>query len=272
MIVVTGATGNLGRIVVDDLLTRVPPHRVAVVARSPEKAEPLADRGVDVRYGDYDEPQTFDSALAGAERLLLVSSPDATPGTRPRQHQNVVNAALRAGVPHIVYTSAITADDGPGFLADHTVTEAAIRDSGLTYTFLRNSFYHHYFVNPGLQAAVEAGELVAPVIGHPLVTATVEDLALAASAALTGDGHANAVYELRGEPWTYEGLAQTLTAVTGKQVAYREIGDEEVVPEMAPMLPFLRLAEFGEPTPDLERLLGRPATSLEQTVRQALGR
>jgi NAD(P)H dehydrogenase (quinone) len=83
-----------------------------------------------------------------------------------------------------VYTSAITADTGPGFLADHTVTESALRESGLTFTFLRNSFYHHYFVNPGLSAAIDAGELAAPAIGHPLVTATIDELALAASAAL----------------------------------------------------------------------------------------
>jgi NAD(P)H dehydrogenase (quinone) len=237
---------------------------------TPEKAAEYADRGVEVRHGDYDDPATLVAAFAGADRLLFVSASDTTPGVRARQHQNVIDAAVQAGVGHIVYTSAITADDGQSFLADHTVTEGAIRASGLTFTLLRNTFYHHYFVNPGLAAMVAAGELAAPSIGHPLVTATIDELAQAAGAVLTGEGHENAVYELRGTPWTYQELAQTLTAVSGKTVDHREISDDEAGPEMGFLLPLLRLPEFGEPTADLEKLLGRPPASLEATVRQAL--
>ncbi|WP_246220829.1 NAD(P)H-binding protein [Phytoactinopolyspora mesophila] len=270
MIVVTGVTGNLGRLAAEDLLARVPAADVAVVARNPAAAKSFADRGVEVRHGDYDDPSTLGTAFAGANRLLFVSGSDITPGVRARQHQAVVDAAVDAGVGHVVYTSAITAPDAQGFLADHTITEAALRDSGLTHTLLRNSFYHHYFVNPGLAAAVDAGELTAPVIGHPLVTATIEDLALAASLVLTGDGHEDAAYELRGVPWTYEELAKTLSEVSGRPVRYRELTDDEVDPQTAFTLPFLRQLEFGEPTKDLENLLGRPPSSLADTVRRAL--
>src|SRR5947209_5918949 len=124
MITVTGVTGKLGRIVVEDLLTRVPPAELSAVARTPEKA---ADLGIDVRHGDYDDPASLRTAFAGTDVLLLVSSPDVTPGVRPRQHGNAITAAVEAGVGRIVYTSALHAQDGPGFLADHGVTENLLR-------------------------------------------------------------------------------------------------------------------------------------------------
>lgn len=269
MIVVTGATGKLGRIVVEDLLTRLPADQLAVVARTPEKAKDLAERGVEVRQGDYDDRASLESAFAGADKLLFVSSSEVTPGVRPHQHQQVVEAARTAGVGHIVYTSAIGADDGALFLADHTVTEAAIRASGLTYTLLRNTFYTEEFVNPGLAAAVESGEVTAPAIVHPLVTATRADLALAASAVLVGDGHDDAVYELRGPGWTFPELAETLASVAGRPVTFREVADD--ASPLAFILLLLRRPEFGQPTTDLEKLLGRPATGIEPAVRAALG-
>lgn len=270
MIVLTGATGRFGPVVVDDLLTRVPAGEVAVVARDPEKAKPFADRGVEVRRADYDDPESLRRAFDGADRLLFTSASDTTPGVRARQHTNVVDAAAKASVGHVVYTSAITAEDGQSFLADHTTTERAIRDAGLTHTFLRNTFYTEELVRPELlAAAVEAGELAAPRLEHPLVTAPFADLALAASAALTGDGHEGAVYELRGPGWTYPELAQTLGEASGRPVIHREISDDDAG-GMAFILPLLRLPQFGTPAPDLERLLGRPVTPLEDTVRAAL--
>ena len=269
MIVVTGATGKLGRIVVEDLLTKLPADQVAVVARTPERAEDLAERGVEVRQGAYDDPASLETAFAGADKLLFVSSPDVAPGVRPRQHGQVVDAARTAGVGHIVYTSAIGADDGALFLADHTITEAAIRSSGLTYTLLRNTFYTEEFVNSGLAAAVEAGELTAPALAHPLVTATRADLALAASAVLVGDGHDDAVYELRGPGWTFPELAEALASVAGRPVTFREVADD--ASPLAFIVPLLRRREFGQPTTDLEKLLGRPATGVEPALRAALG-
>lgn len=270
MIVVTGATGRFGPVVVEDLIAKVPAGEVAVVARDPEKARRFAERGVAVRQADYDDPASLERAFDGADRLLFVSASDTTPGVRARQHADVVAAAASAGVGHVVYTSAITAEDGASFLADHTTTERAIREAGLTYTFLRNTFYTEELVTPGLvAAAVTTGELAAPAVAHPLVTAPIEDLALAASAVLTGTGHEKASYELRGPGWTYRDLAAVLTELSGSPVTYREVADD-ATGGMAFILPLLRLPQFGTPTPDLERLLGRPVTPLAESVRGLL--
>ena len=269
MIVITGVTGHLGRIAADDILATTSSDEIAVVARDTGKARDFAARGVDVRQGDYDDPAGLVSAFMGADVLLFVSSPNTEPGVRERQHLDVVDAAVKAGVGRVVYTSAITADRGESFLAAHKVTEDALGDSGLSYTLLRNTFYTEVFVNPGIAAAVAAGELTAPAIGHPLVTATQSDLAHAAAAAVVGAGYDNAVYELRGPGWTFPELAETLTEVSGRPVAFREV-DDSASGEVAYILPLLRLPEFGQPTPDLETLLGRPATPLAETVRAAL--
>lgn len=270
MIVVTGATGRFGPVVVEDLIAKVPAGEVAVVARDPGKARRFAERGVGVRKADYDDPASLERAFAGADRLLFVSASDTTPGVRARQHANVVAAAARTGVGHVVYTSAITAEDGASFLADHTTTERAIRSAGLTSTVLRNTFYTEELVTADLVgAAVKTGELAAPATGQPLVTAPIADLALAASAVLTGAGHENAVYELRGPGWTYPELAAVIAELSGASVEYRELPDDDAG-GLAFLLPLLRLPQFGTPTPDLGRLLARPVTPLADTVRGLL--
>jgi NAD(P)H dehydrogenase (quinone) len=268
MYVITGVTGKLGRVAVEDLLTRVPADEVAVVARDPRKAADLAERGVDVRHGDYEDPASLKAAFAGADVLLFVSSPDVTPGARPRQHGNVIDAAVAAGVGRVVYTSAIGAEDGQGFLADHTVTEKLLRDSGLTYTLLRNTFYTDVFVNPGLGAAIEAGELLGADGGQPIASATIADLGLAASIVVSGDGQA-AVYELRGRPWTWAELAQTLSEVSGKPVAYRAVSVDELGPAGF-VHPLIASGLFAEPTDDLEKLIGRTPTGLREVVEATL--
>jgi NAD(P)H dehydrogenase (quinone) len=269
MIVVTGVTGKLGRVVIDDLLGRVPAGELAAVARDPLRAADLAERGVDVRPGDYQDPASLRAAFAGADVLLFVSSPDVTPGVRVRQHGNVVDAARAAGVGRVAYTSAIGADNATGFLADHTVTEGLLRDSGVPHTLLRNTFYAEVLINPGLRDAVAAGELRGADGGVPVNFATIRDLGLAASAALTGDGHEGAVYELRGPLWTVRELAATVSEVAGSPVAYRavpvaELGPAGFVHEL------IAAGLFAEPSPDLEKLLGRPATTLSQAVADAL--
>lgn len=269
MIAVTGVTGNLGRVVVDDLLTRIPASEVVALARDPRKAADLAERGVDVRAGDYDDPASLRAAFAGVDVLLLVSSPDLTPGVRPVQHGNAIDAAKAAGVGRIVYTSAIGAQDGPGFLADHTVTEGLLRDSGVPHTLLRNTFYAEALVNPGLREAVAAGELLGADGGRPVNFATIRDLGLAASAVLTGDGHAGTVHELRGPLWTLADLAATVGEVSGTSVAYRavpsaELGGAGFVHDL------IASGLFAEPSTDLEKLLGRPATNLRDAVSAAL--
>jgi NAD(P)H dehydrogenase (quinone) len=270
MYVITGVTGKLGRVAVEDLLTRVPATEVAVVAREPGKASDLAERGVDVRQGDYEDPASLQTAFAGADVLLFVSSPDVTPGARPRQHGNVIDAAVAAGVGRIVYTSAIGAANAPaGFLADHTVTEKLLADSGLPHTLLRNTFYMELVVNPGLRAAVDAGELRAADNGAAVNLATINDLGVAASAAVTGDGHAGAAYELRGPVWTLADLASTLSEVSGKDVAYRPVPVEELG-EAGFVHQLIASGLFSEPADDLEKLIGRKPTSLREAVEAAL--
>jgi NAD(P)H dehydrogenase (quinone) len=266
MITVTGVTGKLGRIVVEDLLTRVPAAELSAVARTPEKA---ADLGVDVRHGDYDDPASLRTAFAGTDVLLLVSSPDITPGVRPRQHGNAITAAVEAGVGRIVYTSALHAQDGPGFLADHGSTENLVRDSGLRYTLLRNTFYDEVLVNPALREAVAAGELLGADKGVPVNFATLRDLALAASAALTVNEQADAVYEVRGPLWTVAELAATVSDVAGTPVAYRAV-DADTLGPAAFVYNLIASGLFSEPSDDLEKLLGRPATSLRDAVTAAL--
>jgi NAD(P)H dehydrogenase (quinone) len=269
MYVITGVTGKLGRAAVEDLLSRVPAGEVAVVARDPRKAADLAERGVDVRQGDYDDPASLRAAFAGADVLLFVSSPDITPGARTRQHGNVIDAAVAAGVGRVVYTSAIGADDGQGFLADHTVTEKLLADSGIPHTLLRNTFYMELLVNPGLRTVVDAGELRASDGGAAVNLATIADLGVAASLAVTGDGHAGAVYELRGPVWTLADLARTLSEVSGKDVTYKsvpveELGDAGFVHQL------ISSGLFSEPSADLEKLIGRPPTGLREAVETAL--
>lgn len=269
MIVITGATGKLGGLVVEDLLERVPAGELAAVAREPGKAADLAARGVDVRQGDYEDPASLRTAFAGADVLLLVSSPEITPGTRPRQHGNAIDAAVAAGVGRIVYTSAIGAQDGPGFLADHTTTEALLDASGLPHTLLRNTFYMEVLVNPGLAAVVEEGELRAADGGRPVNFATIADLALAASATLTGDEHAGATYELRGPLWTLPDLARTLGEVSGRPVEYRAVPVDELGPAGF-VHGLIASGLFAEPSGDMEKLIGRRPTGLRQAVEAAL--
>jgi len=267
MITVTGVTGNLGRVVLDDLLTRLPASEIVAVARTPEKAAGL---GVEVRHGDYDDPATLRAAFAGSDVLLFVSGSDVTPGARVRQHGNVVDAAQAAGVGRVVYTSTVHAQDGPGFLADHGVTENLLRDSGLPHTLLRNTFYVEALVNPGLRDAVAAGELKAADEDRAVNFATIRDMGLAASRVLTDDGHVGATYEIRGPLWTVQDLARTVSDVSGKPVAYRAVQADDLGPAGF-VHRLIASGLFSEPSDDLEKLLGRPATTLRTAVGAVLG-
>ena len=185
MIVVTAATGQFGRLVVDQLLNRVPVDELAIAVRNPATADDLADRGVQVRYADYDEPESLVSAFRGADRLLFISSPDAA---RLVQHRNVVAAAGEAGVGMIAYTSGLGADMVPEdtpILGDHRVTEQVIKQSGVPYVMLRHPLYTELFINAGLKSAIEAGELTSSTGGRGMNTASRADLAEAAAAVLT---------------------------------------------------------------------------------------
>lgn len=213
-IALTGATGKFGSIVAETLLKTVPAENIVASVRNPENAEALKARGVDVRHGDFDQPETLDTAFAGVERLLIVSA-DGDNDTRIRQHKAAVDAAVRAGVGFIVYTSVGDAENSSLFLAPvHRATEEFIRESGIPYAFLRNNWYLEN----------EAGSIQAVKAGAPWLTsaedgkvgwATRGDYAEAAAAVLAGESRESVIYELSGTPLTQAELAAVVGEVLG---------------------------------------------------------
>jgi NAD(P)H dehydrogenase (quinone) len=269
MIVVSAATGEFGRLVVDQLLNRVPASDVAVAVRDVHKAADLADRGVQVRYGDYDEPDSLRDSFNGGDRLLFISAPSFDSGERMRQHHNVVEAARTSGVGYLIYTSGLGADViDEGGLADHHATERAIRDSGLPYTILRQPIYSEWFINQGLQRSIEAGELTSSSGGRGMNTALRADLAEAAAVVLTGQDQLGGGYDFTGRRWTFDELAQVLSDISGRTIIHREVDEDEGI--MTMIGPAVRAGSFEYQTDDLERVLGRSSTSLRAAVTAVL--
>ncbi|SEF67081.1 NAD(P)H dehydrogenase (quinone) [Thermomonospora echinospora] len=271
LVAVCAASGALGRLVVDRLLDRLPAEQIAVVVRRPAAVADLAARGVQVRHGDYDRPESLVKAFDAAARLLLISSPELDPGRRVSQHLGAVEAARSAGVGALAYTSVLGADvSDAGVAAAHHATEKAILASGLPYTMLRHPFYSEAFLAPqALRAAVTAGELADPTAGRGINTAFRADLAGAAVQVLTGSGHAGRGYDLTGPPWTYPELAATLTRVSGVPVACRP-QPQEIPGPMGWLYAQARAGTLERQTDDLAHLLGHPATTVEQAVTAAL--
>ncbi|MEV4705599.1 SDR family oxidoreductase [Actinoplanes sp. NPDC049316] len=278
-IVVTGATGHFGRHAVESLLNRgVPAGRIVAIGRSVEKIQDLAGRGVIVKRASYDEPESLRAAFAGADKLLFVSASE--PGKRIQQHQNVVAAAKDAGIGKIVYTSIPHADTSDMILAtEHAATERALTESGIPSVFLRNSWY---LENYDLKGALEHGLYGAAGEGK-LSIATRAELAEAAAAAIAADGIDQQVYELGGEGVTLSELAAEVGRQSGRDVTYTNLTPEKYteflagvgVPEgfAAVLADSDRAAANGAlftGTEDLEKLLGRPATPLAESVRAAL--
>ncbi|MBO4207775.1 SDR family oxidoreductase [Micromonospora echinofusca] len=283
MIVVTGATGQLGRLVVTELLDRgVPAGKVVAAVRTPEKAADLAALGVLVREADYDRPDTLDTALAGADRLLLVSANEV--GRRLDQHRNVIDAAVRANVRLLAYTSLLRADTSTlPLAAEHKATEELIRASGLPFTLLRNGWYTENYTG-NLAGTLAHGAVLGSAGTGRISAATRADYAAAAAAVLTGEGHANTGYELGGDQaFTLTELADEITRQSGTEVVYRDLPVEEYsaalvgfgLPEpYAAMLAACDLGiaagELVTDRDDLRRLAGRPTTSLADAVAVAL--
>ncbi|MFJ9440933.1 SDR family oxidoreductase [Kitasatospora sp. NPDC101235] len=281
MYVVTGATGQLGRLVVEGLLAEVPASEVAVAVRSAEKAADLAARGVAVRVVDYDRPETLAGAFAGGDRVLLISGSEV--GRRIPQHRAVVEAAKAAGVALLAYTSA------PGAatfrLADeHKATEELILASGLPYAFLRNGWYTENYLGDAA-GTVARGVVLGSAGEGRIATAPRRDYADAAVAVLTAkDDRGNAVYELSGDAaWSLPELAAELAQASGRPVEHRDVtpaehldalvgaglpqGFAEVLVDVDAGIARGELA--GTPG-DLARLIGRPTVPLAESVRAAL--
>jgi NAD(P)H dehydrogenase (quinone) len=279
-IVITGATGQLGRLVIADLLAAgVPADGITAVARSKEKAADLAERGIHVLEADYDQPETFEGAFNAEDRVLLISASD--PGRRFAQHKAVVDAAKSAGVAQLAYTGIFGGPKADFLLAaDHHATEQLILDSGLPYTFLRNNWYTEMLTG-GLAGVVEYGAVVNGVAPESTIaTATRADYAAAAAVAISTDGHLNKAYELGGDTaWTFGEFAAEVARQTGKPVDHQVIsrqdnkarligygipeGFAEVLADVDDAITRGALA----PTPgDLSRLIGRPTTPLADTI------
>lgn len=282
-LVITGATGHLGRLTVQALLDRgVAPERIVAAARTPERLEDLAAQGVDVRRADYDDPQSLKDAFSGAERLLLISSSEF--GNRVGQHRNVVEAARDAGVDLIAYTSVVRADTTAMLLAaDHADTEQLIRESGLPFVFLRNSWYLENYTEQ-LATALEHKVVLGSTGAGRVSGASRADYAAAAAAVLAGDGPHQDVYELGGDTaFTLAEYAATVSGLVGEEVAYVDQppadyqGFLESVGVPSPMAHILADSDVGisrgdlfVDSGDLGRLIGRPTTSVEDAVRAAL--
>lgn len=230
-LLITGATGKFGTKVMEILLKTVPANQLAVSVRNPEKAEVLRAQGVDVRQGDFDQPETLDAAFAGVDRLLLISA-DGDNETRIRQHANAVAAAERAGVSFIAYTSLANAQESKNLFAPtHQATEAAILKTGIPYSFLRNNWYLENEIS-GIQGVLAGAPWLTAAADGKVGWALQQDFAEAATAVLAGEGHENTIYELSGKPLTQEELAAALGEVLGNlhsRVNYNEECSETLI-------------------------------------------
>ncbi|NKY89720.1 SDR family oxidoreductase [Nocardia veterana] len=280
-VAVTGASGQLGRLVVEALSNRDAGAVVAIV-RDPAKVADLAARGVEVRQASYDDPAALDRALAGVDRVLLVSGNEF--GARITQHGNVVRAAERAGVELLAYTSIPRADVNPMFLAqEHRGTEEVIAKSTVPHVFLRNSWYWENYLT-GLDATLESGVLYGSAGAGLVAAAARADYAEAAAVVLTTDGHAGQVYELGGdEHLSLADLANVISTLTGKPLRYQDLPRDEyaaglekagVPADFAQVLADsdvgIRDGWLDVHSGDLQKLIGRASTPAAEVLGRAL--
>ena len=279
-ILVTGATGQLGRLVIDSLISRgADPQSIVAGARDTARAADLADRGVTVVALDYTNPSSVAAALEGVDTVLLVSSSEV--GQRAAQHQTVIDAAAASGVSKFVYTSMPKATTSDLILApEHKATEEAIAAAGLPAVILRNNWYTENYA-PDLALAGETGVLAASVGDARVASASRADYADAAAEILLNDGHIGEVYELGGDvSWDYNDLADAIAEVTGRPVAYQALSAEQHAAALtsagldAGTAGFVTALHAGigggalaESDGTLTRIIGRPTTPLVEGLR-----
>ncbi|MEU5209769.1 SDR family oxidoreductase [Streptomyces sp. NPDC020742] len=283
-IVVTGATGALGRLVVEELLKRTAPGDIVALARDRAKAADLAALGVRIEAADYGRPETLSGVFAAGDRVLFISGNEA--GQRLTQHRAVIDAAREAGVALLAYTSVLGGPTATFSLAEeHLATEQALLASGVPYCLLRNGWYHENYTG-ALATTLRTGAVVGSAGGGRVASAARRDYAEAAAVVLTGSGHENAVYELSGDTaWTMAEYAAEVSRQTGRRIPYTDLPQERYVALMVeagvPALGAQLLADAdagvarGElaATPgDLSRLLGRPTTPIAESIAEALRR
>jgi len=281
MIVVTGATGQLGSMIVDNLLAEVDAGQIAALARSQEKAAGLAEQDVSVHIGDYEDPVSLVAAFQDADVLMFISNTDFA--RRAEQHGNVVDAARKAGVGRIVYTSIVAADPDNSLVASHLQTEQKIKESGVPYTFLRNNFYMDMYVGE-VENAIEQGVYRSPSREGGAAFVSRADIARMATAVLIGEGHAGKTYDLTGPSVvTPPDFAEVASAISGNSIEYQRISWDEMaedykkrgMPEEAVQMSIMvqRILESGilaEVSDDIGDVTGVPATSFRNFVKAQL--
>ena len=282
MIVVTGATGQLGRLVISSLLTKVPASQIVAAVRTPSKASDLAALGIHVREADYSRPETLAAAFAGATRVLLISSNNLA-GRIP-EHKAVIDAARSAGVELLAYTSVLRADTTTLAVApDHLATEQYLAASGVPYTFLRNGWYTENYTAT-LGAALEHGAILGSSGDGRIAAAGRADYAEAAAVVLSTAGHANKVYELGGDvPFILAELAAEVSKQSGKTVVYNDMPEQayegalasfglpaDVAHVVASCAAVAAHGELDTTSHDLSQLIGHPTTTLAAAVSAAL--
>ncbi len=282
MYAITGASGQLGRLVIDALLTNVPANQIVAAVRNPDKARDLAARGVVVREADYDRPETLATAFAGVAKVLLISSTEVT-GRLPK-HRAVINAAKEASVALLAYTSMLHADHSSAMLAiEHHQTEQAIAESGVPAVILRNGWY---LENPlsALSAALQHGAFIGAAGAGRFSSASRKDYAEAAAAALLAPGQAGRLYELAGDSsFTLAELASEVSRQSGKTIDYKDLSpayftdalkSAGLPSDLAALLADADVAASQGALFDegyaLQRLIGRPTTPLAAAVEAAL--
>ena len=282
MIAITGASGQLGRMVIENLLKEIKPSRLIAIVRNPEKVADLKALGIEVRKADYSHADTLPAALQGVEKLLLISSSEI--GQRRAQHANVIEAAKGAGVSLIAYTSVLHADTTPLPLAlEHRETEAILAASAIPYIFLRNGWYTENYT-AGIPVALEHGALLGCTGEGKISSAARADYAAAAAKVLLSDNRQNQVYELAGDSaYTLSELAQEISNQSGKNVVYKNLSQNEYkevllgagLPE--PLARLLAESDNGaaqdglfDGDGQLNKLIGRATTPMAESVRAAL--
>ncbi|MEJ2617691.1 MAG: SDR family oxidoreductase, partial [Ignavibacteriaceae bacterium] len=281
MILITGATGHFGGAAVDFILKNSPYKKIAVLIRDEKKAEGLSEKGVELRIGNYLDHSSLVEAFRGIDKLGFVSGSNLE--NRMLQHTNIIDAAKRAGVKHIYYTSIVKASADTKFFPglDHFKTEEAIKSSGITYTFLRNTFYMEV-LPPSINNALQRGMLAFPTKGAKANYASRIDMAEAFAKTILTDGHENKTYEITsGKAYTYGDITGIVNSILGKQLKYIDISvddlvdglkkantPEPVIKTIVSIADAISAGELDVIDDSLEKLLNRKPIGLEEFLRK----